>query len=131
MPHKCLSSSTSNVTNNKNVLYKTVRLTSFQKPQLQCLSIFFNFVRPCFLWYLLCLLRDRFTVQCMLVKILFFCSKMLFFCRDMLYRLCKQYDHVVMLSKNQSAHSPGSHLINLGANSCKVINHGIKPSGQQ
>ena len=36
--------------------------------------------------------------------------KMLFFCRNMLYRLCKQYDHVLMLSKNQSAYSPGSHL---------------------
>ena len=36
--------------------------------------------------------------------------KMLFFCCDILYRLCKQYDHVMMLSKNQSAHSPGSHL---------------------
>ena len=46
-------------------------------------------------------------------------------------RLCKQYDHVIMMSKNQSAHSPGSHLINLCANSCKLINHGIKPSGQQ
>ena len=57
--------------------------------------------------------------------------KMLFFCRDMLYRLCKQYDHVIMMSKRQSAHSPGSHLINLCANYCKLINHGIKPSGQQ
>ena len=57
--------------------------------------------------------------------------KVLFFCWDMLYRLWKQYNHVVMLSKNQSAHSPGSHLINLGGNSCKLINHGIKPSGQQ
>ena len=56
---------------------------------------------------------------------------MLFFCRDMLYRLCKKYDHVIMLSKNQSTNSPGSHLISLGANSCKLINHGIKPSGQQ
>ena len=36
-----------------------------------------------------------------------------------------------MLSKNQSEHSPGSHLIKLGANSCKLINHGIKPSGEQ
>ena len=36
--------------------------------------------------------------------------KMLFFCWDMLYRLCKQYDHVIMLSKNQSVNSPGSHL---------------------
>ena len=51
--------------------------------------------------------------------------KMLFFCRDMLY------DHVIMLWKNQSAHSPGSHLISLCANNCKLINHGIKPSGQQ
>ena len=58
-------------------------------------------------------------------------SKCCIFCQDMVYRLCKQYDHVIMLSKNQSAHSPGSHLINLGANSCKLINHGIKPSGQQ
>ena len=46
-------------------------------------------------------------------------------------RLCKQYDHVIMMSKNQSAYSPGSHLINLCANNCKLINHGIKPSGQQ
>ena len=46
-------------------------------------------------------------------------------------RLCKQYDHVIMMSKNQSAHSPGSHLINLCANNCKLTNHGIKPSGQQ
>ena len=44
-------------------------------------------------------------------------TKILFFCRDMLYHLRKQYDHVIMLSKNQSAHSPGSHLINSGANS--------------
>ena len=46
-------------------------------------------------------------------------------------RLCKQYDHVIMMSKNQSAHSPGSHFINLCANNCKLTNHGIKPSGQQ
>ena len=54
----------------------------------------------------------------------------MFFCRDMLYRLGKQYGHVIMMSKNQSAHSPGSHLINLCANKCELINHGIKPSGQ-
>ena len=36
--------------------------------------------------------------------------KMLFFCRDILYPLSKQHDHVIMLSKNQSAHSRGSHL---------------------
>ena len=42
------------------------------------------------------------------------------------------YDHVIMLSKNQSAHSPSSHLINyLCANSFKLTNHGIKPLGQQ
>ena len=57
--------------------------------------------------------------------------QMLFFCRDMLYCLCTQYDHVIIFSKNQSAHSPGSYLINLFANSCKFINHGIKPSSQQ
>ena len=43
----------------------------------------------------------------------------------------KQYDHVIIMSKNQSAHSPGSYLINLDAISCKLINHGIKPWGQQ
>ena len=51
--------------------------------------------------------------------------KMMFFCRDILYRLWKQYDHVIIMSKNQSAHSPGSYLINLDAISCKLINHGI------
>ena len=52
------------------------------------------------------------------------------FCQEMLYHEWKQYDHVAMLLKNQSAHSPGSHLINLGANSCKLIIHGITPLGQ-
>ena len=68
---------------------------------------------------------SRFSA-CSFIKMLFF-----FFCRDMLYRLCKQYDHVILLSKNQSAHSPGSHLINLCANNYKLINHVIKPPGQQ
>ena len=44
--------------------------------------------------------------------------KMLFFCRDMLYRLCKQYHHVIMFSKNQSAHFPGSHLHLINLNIC-------------
>ena len=56
---------------------------------------------------------------------------MLYFCQDMLYRLCKQYDHVIMLSKNQYALSLGIRLINFYANGCKFINHSIKPSGQQ
>jgi len=56
-------------------------------------------------------------------------SKCCIFCQDMLYHLCKQYNHVIMLSKNQSPHSPGIHLTNLCVNSCKFINHGIKPSG--
>ena len=42
--------------------------------------------------------------------------KMLFCCRGILYRVCKQYDHVVM---NQSAHSPGSHLHLIDLNICK------------
>ena len=39
--------------------------------------------------------------------------------------------HMIMsaLSKNQSTHSPGSHLINLCANSCKFINKKIKSLG--
>ena len=63
--------------------------------------------------------------------------KMLFLCQDMLYRLCIQYDHVIMLSKNQSPHSPGSHLhlinfwVDQFAKSSKLINHGINPPRQQ
>ena len=70
--------------------------------------------------------RDRFTVQHMLIN-----RDAIFLPGDILYRLCKQYDHVLMLLKNQSAHSAGSHLNNLCPNSCKFINHGTKPSGQQ
>ena len=41
------------------------------------------------------------------------------FCWNMLYHLCKQNDHVIMLSKTQSAHSPGSHLHLINLNICK------------
>ena len=40
----CLLGVISNVKNNKNELLKTVKLTSFQKPQLQSASIFFKLV---------------------------------------------------------------------------------------
>ena len=49
--------------------------------------------------------------------------KMLFFCLDMLYRLCKHCDHVIMLSKNQSSHSPGTHLHLINLNICKYSKH--------
>ena len=42
-----------NVTNSKNGLWKTVRLTSFQKTLLQSLLIFFKFVHPCLVLYML------------------------------------------------------------------------------
>ena len=42
------------VTTNKNELWKTVRWTSFQKPQLQSVAFFFKFFHPCFLQYLQC-----------------------------------------------------------------------------
>ena len=45
----CPPSTTSNVTNDKTELWKTVRQTSFQKPKLQSVSIFLKFVHPCFL----------------------------------------------------------------------------------
>ena len=47
LSHKYSSSSISNVINNKNELWKTVRLTSFQKPQLQllCWSYFLCFTQ--------------------------------------------------------------------------------------
>ena len=53
----CLLSVIWNVTNNKNGLWKTVKLTSFQKPQSQSVSIFFKFVHPCPFLYLLCYLH--------------------------------------------------------------------------
>ena len=43
-----------NVTNNKNELWKPAGLTSLQKTLLQSVSIFFKFVYPFFLLYLLC-----------------------------------------------------------------------------
>ena len=42
------------VTNYKNELWKTVRWTSFQKPQLQSVSFFFKFFHPYFPQYLWC-----------------------------------------------------------------------------
>ena len=56
------------VTNNKNELWKTVRLTSFQKPQLQSVSIFFKFVHPCFLFYLLCYLNIPLTFRAVILN---------------------------------------------------------------
>ena len=41
----------SNVSNNKIEPWKTVRLTRFQKPQLQSTSLFFKFVHPCLFLY--------------------------------------------------------------------------------
>ena len=41
------------------------------------------------------------------------------FCQDMLYCLCKQYDHVKMLSKSKSVHFAGSHLHLINLNICK------------
>ena len=50
----CLTSIISNVTNNKSELWKlAVRLSSFQKPLLQYVSIFFKFIHPCLFLYLL------------------------------------------------------------------------------
>ena len=49
------------VANNKNQLWKTVWWASFPKPQLQSASIFFKFIHPCFLLYLLCHLYPLLT----------------------------------------------------------------------
>ena len=53
LSHKYSSSSISNVINNKNELWKTVTLTSFQKPTT---TIRFKSDHPCHLLYLLCYL---------------------------------------------------------------------------
>ena len=49
----CLPSIISHVTNNRNELWKTVSVKSFQKPQLQSFSISIKFVHPCLRLYLL------------------------------------------------------------------------------
>ena len=54
-----------------------------------------------FLWYCL-LCRTKFKGKGSRFRACSF-MKMFFFCGDMLYRLRKQYDHVKMMSKNQSA----------------------------
>ena len=76
------------------MFYKVVlalSLWSFKRKILGCT----------FLWYCL-LCRTRFKGTGSRFRACSF-MKMLFFCGDMLYRLCKQYDHVKMMSKNQSA----------------------------
>ena len=51
--NKCaLLSVTSNAKYNESELCKTVRLTIFQNPQLQSVSIFFNFIHPYLLLHL-------------------------------------------------------------------------------
>ena len=55
------------ITNNKNELWKTVRLISFQKPQLQSVSIFVKFVHPFFLFYLLCYLYIPLTFRAVIL----------------------------------------------------------------
>ena len=52
----CLQGIWLNITNNKNELWKSVSLTSYKR-QFQYVSIFFKFVHPCFLLYLLCYLH--------------------------------------------------------------------------
>ena len=66
--NKCPLSIISNVTNNKNELWKIVRQTSFQKPQLQSVLIFYKFVHPCLLLY-----------SCVIYT-LFLCFERLFLC---------------------------------------------------
>ena len=63
-----------------------------------------------------CFLRDRFTVQRMLIyqNAVFLSGHAV-----SMIIMTKQYDQVIMLSKNQSAHSPGSHLHLTNLNICK------------
>ena len=62
----CLPSliSKRNVTNSKNELLKTVRLTTFPKQQLHSISIFSMFVHPCVLLHYAVLLIPSFIVLC-------------------------------------------------------------------
>ena len=53
-----------NVTNSKNELLKTVRLTTFPKQQLHSISIFSMFVHPCVLLHYAVLFIPSFIVLC-------------------------------------------------------------------
>ena len=53
-----------NVTNSKNELLKTVRLTTFPKQQLHSISIFSMFVHPCLLLHYAVLFIPSFIVLC-------------------------------------------------------------------
>ena len=53
-----------NVTNSKNELLKTVRLTTFPKHQLHSISIFSMFVHPCVLLHYAVLFIPSFIVLC-------------------------------------------------------------------
>ena len=59
--HICLPSIITNVTNNKKENRKAVRWTSFERPQLQSVSIFFNSVHPCLVLYQLCIIFTFFS----------------------------------------------------------------------
>ena len=48
-----VSNTSSLIRNNKKELWKTVRSTSFPKPQWKTVSIVFKFINPCFLLYFL------------------------------------------------------------------------------
>ena len=67
MSNKCLQISVWNLTNNKNELWKTVRLKSFQKLQFQSLPIFFKFVHP----YLLCCIIHVFYLLFIFEQLIF------------------------------------------------------------
>ena len=60
------------ITNNKYQLWKTVSLTSVQTSPMQSVSLFFKFVHPCFLLYLLCHLYPILTSWAVIFDSLYF-----------------------------------------------------------
>ena len=54
-----VSNTSSLISNNKKELWKTVRSTSFAKPKLKSVSVFFKFINPCFLLHFLLIVFGR------------------------------------------------------------------------
>ena len=62
MSNKCLQSFISNAIDKQNKLWKTVRPTSFQNPQLRSVLTFFKFVHPWFSFGFAALYRPSFKI---------------------------------------------------------------------
>ena len=98
----------SNPADNKNKLWKTVRRKSFEKPQLQSVSIFFKFIHSCRLLYFRCYLY-----LLMLSCYVFRCGcwayshSVCFLFQSVNGTLLTRTSNLTLLNSNQSRFPPG------------------------